>query len=331
MSAALGGLVAPDTPTPTRVQDGCPRRTLSQDMEQMGLPFLLDGSDVADSLVDVVGELASPLVAAYSDASLPGAAAWNAQPLTPPAVVPVTPPSGTDAFVSWSRIDEAAMVLKESLATPMLAPMPAAAAAPAAAPAPAPTRRQSPRTSAGGKLRAARTPRTPALSGLPLRPAVLTVQQLREELRARNQTTCGHKPELVARLENELAKPAALQTAMSSLRRYKRPQSKREPQRHEFDTEMEFVDAWTRWREWRDDNNRSVKRSRERKRMQDRRESKQAAVQERENSLLEKTVVELKRQVALLKRGLRSPATLSSLDHHDLTLILAADEFTPLA
>lgn len=301
------------------------QRTLSQEMEQLDLAFILDGSGVVASFADVDAGVAPPLAAALSAAALPGA--FDALPRTPPAVVPVTPPSVADVCVSWQAMLKDGPA-KRALAT--AAPAPSVVPVRAAAPARAPKRRRSPRTSAGGKQRAARPARAAASGGLPLRPTALTVQQLREELRSRGLTTNGHKPELVARLKTALAKPAAQQTAMSTLRRYKRPKSKREPRREEYDTPEAFHGAWTRWREWRDDNNRSVKRSRERKKMQDRRETKQAAAQEHENSALEKTVAELKRQVALLTRGIGAPASLSAHERRDISRIMAAHEFTPL-
>lgn len=53
-------------------------------------------------------------------------------------------------------------------------------------------------------------------------------------------------------------------TARPSRKKRKRPMSKREPHRDEFDTEETFSAAWAKWRDDRDQNNRSVKRSRQR-------------------------------------------------------------------
>ena len=51
---------------------------------------------------------------------------------------------------------------------------------------------------------------------------------------------------------------------MTAAQRRKRPLSKREPQPDEFSDDNEYSRAWTKWREDRDHNNKSVKRSRER-------------------------------------------------------------------
>ena len=61
----------------------------------------------------------------------------------------------------------------------------------------------------------------------------------------------------------EIAKMKA-ESAERLHRKRKRPTSKREPLPDEFSDEEEYNHAWSKWREDRDHNNRSVKRSRQR-------------------------------------------------------------------
>jgi hypothetical protein len=94
-------------------------------------------------------------------------------------------------------------------------------------------------------------------------PQKMTVEELRDELRHRDQPTHGLKPVLVDRILEMLAIPGAPQYRLAlGQQKRRRINNKKEPARDEFETEEEFKLEWTKWRESRDNNNESVKRSR---------------------------------------------------------------------
>merc|ERR1712166_1421284 len=92
-------------------------------------------------------------------------------------------------------------------------------------------------------------------------------------------------------------------------RKRKRPTSKREPLPDEFSDEEEYDQAWTKWREDRDHNNRSVKRSRQRAKLKKLETGKATGSSKSSNS--EDTKVEtLKKDLRLLVKlhsGKRMP------------------------
>jgi len=68
------------------------------------------------------------------------------------------------------------------------------------------------------------------------------------------------------------SRPQSSSTSTAPRRRRKRQTSKREPLRAEFSDEESFQQSWSKWREDRDCNNQSVKRSRMRAKMRKQRE-----------------------------------------------------------
>ncbi|EGD76463.1 hypothetical protein PTSG_12609 [Salpingoeca rosetta] len=88
-------------------------------------------------------------------------------------------------------------------------------------------------------------------------PSDMVVDDLKKECRLRHLPTSGTKTVLVERLRDAIGKDPSLPAhrLTSSSRRKKRISNKREPQREDFATEDEYMQAWNRWREIRDHNN----------------------------------------------------------------------------
>jgi len=150
--------------------------------------------------------------------------------------------------------------------------------------------------------------------------AKLAVEELRDELRARGLTTTGLKPVLLERLQEALSLPnvpqhrVALQSDSADEKKKGNKRGagghKKEPQRDEFASEEEYHLVWTKWRESRDNNNESVKRSRE---LAKKKRSEQERIhQEREqqNAELEKLVSGMKEEVKFLNKVLKTPELL---------------------
>eukprot|EP00047_Mylnosiga_fluctuans_P011351 m.20840 g.20840 ORF g.20840 m.20840 type:complete len:260 (+) comp3566_c0_seq1:119-898(+) len=90
----------------------------------------------------------------------------------------------------------------------------------------------------------------------------LTVEALRNELRARGLNTVGLKSVLVQRLVDATGSAETPQLMCKDDTPRRRTVLRKMPSRDEFATEEEYQLEWTRWREARDTNNESVKRSR---------------------------------------------------------------------
>jgi heterogeneous nuclear ribonucleoprotein U-like protein 1 len=153
----------------------------------------------------------------------------------------------------------------------------------------------------------------------PLVPSKLSVDELREELRARGLQTSGLKPALLERLQEALAAPGAAQTRLalagaggtesSDGEREKkhrgggggggsgRGSHKKEPQREEFPDQESYEAAWARWRDARDSNNASVKRSRELAKKKRSEQERLHQEREQQNAELEKLVFAMKEEV----------------------------------
>eukprot|EP00049_Salpingoeca_infusionum_P005410 m.91743 g.91743 ORF g.91743 m.91743 type:complete len:245 (-) comp12959_c0_seq1:1225-1959(-) len=138
-------------------------------------------------------------------------------------------------------------------------------------------------------------------------PEELLVDQLRQECKLRELRSSGPKVELVARLRQAIKDKPDLPTKRltSAAPRKKRAMNKREPERSEFATEREYKDAWHKWRIERDQNNESVKRSREAAR--ERKEQNELLCQRRmkENSALKSQVATLQANILTLTQFLR--------------------------
>jgi len=82
--------------------------------------------------------------------------------------------------------------------------------------------------------------------------------------------------------------------------------NKREPELNEYGSKAEFDEAWEKWRQTRDQNNESVKRSRENSRAKKIEHDKLCEERERENSELTVQVQKLREQVTVLTKVRRS-------------------------
>lgn len=98
---------------------------------------------------------------------------------------------------------------------------------------------------------------------------------------------------------------------------------KREPQLDDFETEEDFRAAWQRWRETRDNNNESVKRSRQA--AKEKRAEHERLYQQRqeENTQLEALVSELKSEVNFLSKVLKNPEALDTQERQRLEQLVS--------
>ncbi|EDQ92677.1 uncharacterized protein MONBRDRAFT_31046 [Monosiga brevicollis MX1] len=160
-------------------------------------------------------------------------------------------------------------------------------------------------------------------------PSKLTVDELRDELRCRKLPTTGLKPSLITRLEEALSLPGAPMHCLATAapkpeeKRKKRASNKKEPTRDEFGSEEEYQLAWTKWRESRDNNNESVKRSR--MMAKKKREEQERVHEEREaqNRKLETVVSSMRDEVKFLNKVLKTPELLDRQELVRLEELLA--------
>ncbi|EGD76206.1 hypothetical protein PTSG_00911 [Salpingoeca rosetta] len=145
-------------------------------------------------------------------------------------------------------------------------------------------------------------------------PNKLTVEELRDELRARDLSTTGLKPVLVERLTKALQVDGAspYRLALTADKRRRRPTNKKEPKRDEYASEQEFQLAWTRWRESRDNNNESVKRSRQLAKQKRDEQERIHREREQQNAQLEKLVSQMRNEVVFLNKVLKTPELLDA-------------------
>lgn len=142
----------------------------------------------------------------------------------------------------------------------------------------------------------------------------LTVDELREELKLRNLPTSGTRATLSQRLmaaieENPSISLERMNTQQPKKR--KRNNNKREPFRAEFASEELYEEAWHKWRDTRDNNNESVKRSRENAKVKRGDHERQCEERERENEQLTVQVSMLRQQVNCLNKVLEAPESLT--------------------
>lgn len=90
------------------------------------------------------------------------------------------------------------------------------------------------------------------------------------------------------------------QTGELSLR--KKANHRKEPLREEFPSEDAYMDAWQRWRDIRNNNNESVKKSRENSRAKKMEHDRLCRDREAENARLTREVARLREDVAFLTR-----------------------------
>jgi len=141
----------------------------------------------------------------------------------------------------------------------------------------------------------------------------LTVDDLREELRLRGLATSGSKAILLERLEEAVATRSDIAlNRLANVKKRKRNNNKREPLREDFDSDEAYQEAWTKWRDTRDNNNESVKRSREHARQRKSDHEQLCQEREQENKLLVEEVQLLRQQVSCLSKVLQQPEALSA-------------------
>eukprot|EP00049_Salpingoeca_infusionum_P025665 m.21073 g.21073 ORF g.21073 m.21073 type:complete len:177 (+) comp8239_c0_seq2:577-1107(+) len=156
--------------------------------------------------------------------------------------------------------------------------------------------------------------------GVPCVPSKLTVDELREELKLRALPTGGAKPGLIKRLEEALVAPDAVtyrlsQAVASAPRPKKRSSNKKKPVRSEYATQEEFDVAWEKWRQCRDHNNESVKRSRIMAKKKREEQERLYKDREQQNAQLEAIVSQMRTEVSFLNKVLKTPEL---LDHQEL-------------
>eukprot|EP00730_Choanoeca_flexa_P017405 TRINITY_DN8382_c0_g1_i1.p1 TRINITY_DN8382_c0_g1~~TRINITY_DN8382_c0_g1_i1.p1 ORF type:complete len:283 (+),score=55.09 TRINITY_DN8382_c0_g1_i1:220-1068(+) len=153
--------------------------------------------------------------------------------------------------------------------------------------------------------------------------AALTVDELREEMRRRGYPSTGAKTALVDRLQeliNNGKTPAHRLT--TNVAKRKRPHTRKEPTRDEFSSDAEFRDAWEKWRVARDNNNLSVKRSREAQRRKKEQHETICKQREAENARLEKELAQMRMKMSFLVRAVSQPQTMTEADQQQLRFML---------
>jgi hypothetical protein len=113
------------------------------------------------------------------------------------------------------------------------------------------------------------------------------------------------------------------ESSASSEERKRRASNKKEPVREEFDSEEQYTLAWTRWRDLRDHNNESVKRSRMMAKQKRDEQERLHREREAQNSELEKMVGAMKEEVKFLNKVLKTPELLDRTELKKLDDLLA--------
>lgn len=136
---------------------------------------------------------------------------------------------------------------------------------------------------------------------------------------------------------------------MTAAQRRKRPLSKREPQPDEFSDDNEYSRAWTKWREDRDHNNKSVKRSRERAKIRKLQQEKSSKKRKQPNgkdstrqgtsynddstdettNLLTEQLHQAERKVFVLSKLFRNPERMTAAEKKEAEAVLGID-VTPI-
>eukprot|EP00043_Microstomoeca_roanoka_P015000 m.149659 g.149659 ORF g.149659 m.149659 type:complete len:199 (-) comp16159_c2_seq2:97-693(-) len=154
--------------------------------------------------------------------------------------------------------------------------------------------------------------------------AALTVDELREEMTRRQLDASGGKAVLCERLllavRNGETPPKRLTAPFS---KKKRPHTRKEPSRDEFATEAEYLKVWNRWRSARNNNNKSVKKSRETQRQRREQHETLCRQREEENQQMENDLRKLKDHISLLVHAVQSPNELTETQVNELRGILA--------
>jgi len=137
----------------------------------------------------------------------------------------------------------------------------------------------------------------------------MVVDDLKQECRLRQLPTSGTKAILITRLREAVAQDESISTERLSTnsQRKKRVSNKKEPQRSDFASDEEYKEAWHKWREIRDHNNDSVKRSRQAAKQRKQQHEKLCKQRQAENKQLSNEVASLRNEIELLRQVLASP------------------------
>lgn len=124
-------------------------------------------------------------------------------------------------------------------------------------------------------------------------------------------------------MDDDSGSAAEGRSSSAEERRKRRSSNKKEPTRDEFETDEEFQLAWTRWRDLRDHNNESVKRSRQMAKKKREEQERLHREREAQNSELEKMVGAMKDEVKFLNKVLKTPELLDRAELKKLDDLLA--------
>lgn len=148
-------------------------------------------------------------------------------------------------------------------------------------------------------------------------PESLTVEELREELKLRQERSGGTKKVLLRRLHRHL-KGMRFQRLSSRAVKRKRPHTRKQPVKADFDKVEDFCLAWGKWRHVRDSNNDSVKRSRDQKRKKKVEQINACDSLEKENLALERYHWSLRGEISFLVKALTHPEQLTTPEQQRL-------------
>lgn len=99
--------------------------------------------------------------------------------------------------------------------------------------------------------------------------------------------------------------------------------NKKQPTRREFNSEAEFQIAWHQWRDDRDHNNESVKKSRLRAKQKKVIDDRRRRQQQLESRTVEQQVQDMQGEITLLIKALTTPGLLTRKDHTELKNIIS--------
>eukprot|EP00055_Hartaetosiga_balthica_P016201 m.100899 g.100899 ORF g.100899 m.100899 type:complete len:272 (-) comp9053_c1_seq1:2310-3125(-) len=156
-------------------------------------------------------------------------------------------------------------------------------------------------------------------------PSELLVEELKVECKRRNLKHSGNKTILIKTLLQGIKKDPSL--PLSRLSKPKEPEkkstNKREPTRDGYATKAEFERAWNAWREQRDHNNESVKKSREMRKKREKEHETQCHQREHQNRELAKEVNNLKKEIMFLTKSLKEPGNMTVEEQTKMDSLMA--------
>lgn len=102
----------------------------------------------------------------------------------------------------------------------------------------------------------------------------------------------------------------------------RRLHNKRKPRREDYPTATEFAQAWQRWRDDRDHNNRSVKQSRQRSKQRRLEEERRFVQNQSETLVLEQQLAEIQQEMTFLLKVVQQPAALNAQEQEKVKQLL---------